>query len=279
MKKLYFSILLALSVFITNAQVPTCSLDPTFLAMPKAGIWPDSATNFISGTVGQPYIQNITAKVPDDTIQGPLRFCFTRFVLLTPTVVSNYNLPPGLNFGSSTSSVVGTVLNGAPSFSFPAKANNCVSIYGTPTTAGTYSLKLIVEAYATSTLALGNCPTNPNYSAGLKISTSYLNYYIINIQPPTGLNEQVSSKSFDLQNAPNPFTGKTTIKFNVKDESAATLKVFDVLGKTIYSDSFKTKYGENAYEFDGSKLTSGIYFYTITYKNFSETKRMIISSN
>lgn len=277
MKKLYFTILLALSVFITNAQVPTCSLNPTFIAGPKNGVYPDSVTNFMSGTVGVPYIQNITVKVPLDTIQA-LKFCFNRVTLSTPTNVANYNLPPGLQFGSSTSAVLNGTVNGAQSLKFPGNANNCASIYGTPTTAGTYTLQLKVDTYATLQ-AIGNCPTSPNVSGGTNLNSQVLKYYIITINGPAGINEQVNSKSFDLQNAPNPFTGKTTIKFNVKDESSVTLKVFDVLGKTIHTDSFKTKYGENAYEFDGSKLNSGIYFYTIAYKNFSETKRMIISSN
>lgn len=277
MKKIYYSFLLALSVFILNAQVPTCSLNPTFIAGPKNGVYPDSVTNFISGTVGVPYIQNITVKVPLDTIQA-LKFCFNRVTLSTPTTVANYNLPPGLVFGSSTPAVLNGTVNGAQSLKFPGNANNCASIYGTPTTAGTYTLQLKVDTYATLQ-AIGNCTPTPNVNGGTNLNSQVLKYYIITIQPPAGINEQISSRSFDLQNAPNPFTGKTTFKFMVKDESNANIKVFDVLGKTIYSDSFKTKYGENAYEFDGSKLTGGIYFYTITYKNFSETKRMIISSN
>ncbi len=89
----------------------------------------------------------------------------------------------------------------------------------------------------------------------------------------------INSKSLELTNIPNPFTGKTLIKFNVKDQSSMDIKIRDVLGKTVFTDNIKTKFGENAYEFDGSKLNTGIYFYTISYKNYSETKRMIIASN
>ncbi|MBL7917211.1 MAG: hypothetical protein JNM96_02365, partial [Bacteroidia bacterium] len=191
MKKIYLLLSILFAINVGKAQVPTCSLDPVFLAMPKAGIWPDSATNFVSGTVGVPYLQNITAKVPDDTIQSIIKFCFTRFVMSTPTTAVNYDLPPGLNFASSTASVNNGILNGAPSFSFPAKANNCASIYGTPTAAGSYTLKLVIEAYATSTTVAGNCPVTPNYGGGLKISTSNLGYYIINISPSAGINESV----------------------------------------------------------------------------------------
>lgn len=278
MRKIYFAIVSILFIQFLAAQVPTCSLDPVFIAGPKDGVWPDSVTNLSSGTVNQPYVQNLTIKVPLDTIQSPLKFCFNRVVLVTPTNVANYNLPPGLNFGSSTSIVNNGTVNGAVSLKFPGNANNCASIYGTPTVAGTYTLKLQTETYATLQ-AVGNCAPSPNITGGTKLNTTILGYYIIKIDPPAGLNELVNSNSFELRNVPNPFNGKTAIKFNVHDESNIHLKVRDVLGKTIYSDSFKTKFGENTYEFDGSKLPQGIYFYTISYKNYSETKRMIITVN
>ncbi|MBL7916999.1 MAG: T9SS type A sorting domain-containing protein, partial [Bacteroidia bacterium] len=85
--------------------------------------------------------------------------------------------------------------------------------------------------------------------------------------------------TFDLKNQPNPFTGKTNIHFNVKDKSKAKIVVYDLFGKEIFADNFDTNFGANVYEFDGSKLSSGIYFYTIHYKNYSETKRMVIAEN
>ncbi len=276
MKKLYFLLILSAFTQISKAQVPTCSLNPTFIAGPKDGVYPDSLTNFISGTVGQPYIQNITVKVPLDTIQS-LKFCFNRVVLSTPTNVANYNLPPGLFFGSSTAAVANGTISGAISLKFPGNANNCASIYGTPTTAGTYTLRLQTDTYATFTV--GTCASSPNINGGTKLNTTILGYYIITISPLAGVNEVINSKSLELTNVPNPFTGKTIIKFNVKDQSSMDIKIRDVLGKTVFTDNIKTKFGENAYEFDGSKLNTGIYFYTISYKNYSETKRMIIASN
>jgi hypothetical protein len=278
MKKIYFLFCILFAINSSKAQVPTCSLDPVFLAMTKDGVWPDSVTNFMSGTVGVPYVQNITVKVPIDTIQGPLKFCFNRVVLSTPTTAVNYNLPPGLFFGSSTAAVLNGTVNGAQSLKFPGNANNCASIYGTPTTAGTYTLFLKTDTYATLQ-AIGNCTPNPNVNGGTNLNTTVLDYYVITISPPAGINEEVFTKTFGLKNQPNPFTGKTTISFNVKDKSKANIKVVDVLGKEIFADTFETNFGANNYEFDGSKLNSGIYFYTISYKNYSETKRMVIAEN
>src|SRR5688572_13999360 len=101
MKKIYLVLISIVFLQSIKAQVPTCSLNPTFIAGPKNGVFPDSATNLVGGTVGQFYEQNLTVKVPLDTVQPPFKFCFNRVVLLTPTTAVNYNLPPGLNFGSS----------------------------------------------------------------------------------------------------------------------------------------------------------------------------------
>lgn len=280
MKKLYpvLSLMLIFAFAAKSQTVPTCSLDPAFIASNNVGIWPDSATNFMSGTVGVPYVQNITVKVPLDTVSSSVKFCFNRFVLTNPTGTVNYGLPPGLNFGSSTPIVVtGSVINGAPAFKFPGNANNCASIYGTPTTAGSYTLHLKVDAYAT-VQPFGNCPSSPNVNGGSNISTSYLDYYIINIAAATGLQE-IGKNVFNLENVPNPFSNSTTIRFFLAAEGIAKLEVHNMLGKLIYSTDVNGQPGNNEYVFNGKNLSNGMYFYTIKHKNFSETKRMILYNN
>ncbi len=281
MNKIYFSLaILFATLFNLNAQVPTCSLNPTFIASNKNGIWPDSATNFIQGTVGVPYIQNITVKVPKDTNSIIGKMCFNRFVLSNPTGTVNYGLPPGLNFGSSTTSLANGTINGSPSFKFPGNANNCASIYGTPTTAGTYTLKLKVDAYATPALTFGgNCPASPNVSGGTNVSSQQLNYYIIKINANTTGITEVGKNAFNLTNVPNPFINKTTIKFFVIEPAEAEVIVHNLLGKQVYSTKVNAQPGDNEVEFDGTNLSNGIYFYTLKYNNFNETKRMILTGN
>lgn len=273
MKKI-FTLALVIATNFIIAQTPTCSLNPTFIASTKVGIWPDSATNFVQGTVGVPYVQNITVKVPIDTVTGFGTFCFNR-VVLSNTIVTNYNLPPGLNFGSSTAAVANGSIAGAPSFKFPGGANNCASIFGTPTTAGTYTLSLVVQPYVSP--KFGNCPSPANVSGGSALtSPTTLNYYIIKINAATSIKEDVNSKSLNITNMPNPFSGKTQIKFTVKDEAQAKLTVYNLLGNKIYANVFKTSYGENNYELDATDWANGIYLYTIQYKNYTETKRLVV---
>ncbi len=276
MKKIYLFLFIAL-IGIANAQVPTCSLNPTFIASNKVGIFPDSATNFLQGTVGIPYVQNITVKVPKDTTSAGIKFCFNRFILSNPTATTNYKLPPGLNFGVIPVALQNGTINAAPSFKFPGNANNCAVIYGTPTTAGTYTLSLKIDAYATPTL--GSCSPSPNVSGGSVVSTQTLNYYIIKINPNTTGLKEIGKNSFNLQNIPNPFSNKTNVKFFVSEPAPVKLTVYNTLGDLVYSTTINAEPGDNDYLLNADNWNNGMYFYTIKYKNFTETKRMILFNN
>lgn len=56
-----------------------------------------------------------------------------------------------------------------------------------------------------------------------------------------------------------------------------TLKVYNVLGTEVAElvNSEKEK-GNHEVEFNGSNLSSGIYFYTLTQGNRQETKKMLL---
>ncbi len=283
MKNIYLT-LIAITITLTSVlaqTVPTCSLNPTFISSNKIGIWPDSATNFISGTVGVPYEQNITVKIPKDTNSTLGLACFNRFVLSNPTGNINYNLPPGLNFGSSTSALANGTINAAPSLKFPGNANNCGSIFGTPTTAGSYTLHLSVQPYVTlAAFSGGVCSASPNVSGGSALTAAQLlNYYIINIAPPVGLQEIGKDKMGLYQNYPNPFSSTTEIKFYVEGEDDATITVYNALGSIVNQQTIKTTLGENKVTFNASALSSGTYIYSLKYKNAITTKRMIVINN
>ena len=86
--------------------------------------------------------------------------------------------------------------------------------------------------------------------------------------------------SFSLhQNYPNPFNPKTVISYQLSAICKVSLKVYDTLGNEIatlvdeikpagkYSSTFSTL---------GSTLVSGVYFYTLTAGNYTETKKMVL---
>lgn len=87
------------------------------------------------------------------------------------------------------------------------------------------------------------------------------------------------------QNYPNPFNPVTIIKYSIpevtlsqpKDDKLVTLKVYDVLGNEIVTlvNEYKPA-GIYEVEFDGSKLSSGVYFYKLTSGNYSQLKKMVL---
>lgn len=97
---------------------------------------------------------------------------------------------------------------------------------------------------------------------------------ILNIQ-------QISTEIPDdfklYQNFPNPFNPVTTIRFKVKSSGFITLKVFDIKGTEITTlVTQKLHSGEYKYNFNGSDLASGIYFYSLAVDGIIlDTKKMM----
>ncbi len=80
-----------------------------------------------------------------------------------------------------------------------------------------------------------------------------------------------------LQNYPNPFNPTTEISFDLPKESNVKLSVFNVLGQKV-ADLLNEKLsaGTHSVKFDGSNLTSGIYFYKMQSNGFTAIKKMIL---
>ncbi|MCY7363220.1 MAG: T9SS type A sorting domain-containing protein, partial [Ignavibacteria bacterium] len=106
---------------------------------------------------------------------------------------------------------------------------------------------------------------------------------------------QISSNTPDRfslsQNYPNPFNSITHLEFacpparqGISPASRqggelgfVSLKVYDILGNVV-ADLVNGKKNPGSYEveFDGSNLSSGIYFYKLETASFIETKRMVL---
>ena len=78
-------------------------------------------------------------------------------------------------------------------------------------------------------------------------------------------NKNILNKEIILyQNYPNPFNPTTTIKFALSQAGAVKVNIYNVRGGKIAEvvNGYK-KAGYHTVEFDGSKFTSGIYFYSL----------------
>ncbi len=91
----------------------------------------------------------------------------------------------------------------------------------------------------------------------------------------TNYSEKIPDNFYLSQNYPNPFNPATRISFGVKETGFVSLKVFDMLGREV-SNLVNKELKPGTYEvtFRGDNLTSGIYFYKLTAKNFTQTKRL-----
>jgi trimeric autotransporter adhesin len=80
------------------------------------------------------------------------------------------------------------------------------------------------------------------------------------------------------QNYPNPFNPVTNIKFNIPKNDVITLKIYDIQGKEVESlfNNINMQAGTYSVVFDGTKLSSGVYFYKLMTKEFTETKKMLM---
>ncbi len=85
--------------------------------------------------------------------------------------------------------------------------------------------------------------------------------------------------NFELyQNYPNPFNPETKIKFSISKFSKVQIKLFDITGKEIgVLKDEKLNSGEYETIFNGSYLTSGVYFYGLYINGLLiDTKKLIL---
>ncbi|PKL83487.1 MAG: hypothetical protein CVV24_04810, partial [Ignavibacteriae bacterium HGW-Ignavibacteriae-3] len=79
------------------------------------------------------------------------------------------------------------------------------------------------------------------------------------------------------QNYPNPFNPTTTIRYDIPKAGFVKISVYDILGREVRVLVNEEK-NQGIYQvnFDAKYLASGIYFYTIRTKDFTQSKKMIL---
>ncbi len=90
-----------------------------------------------------------------------------------------------------------------------------------------------------------------------------------------------------FQNYPNPFNPETWFPYNLAEQAEVVLKIYDVRGGLVrqlniglqeagsYRSQEKAAYWDGRDAF-GTKVASGMYFYTFTAGDFESTRRMVI---
>lgn len=96
----------------------------------------------------------------------------------------------------------------------------------------------------------------------------------------TGINESTNHpQNYILeQNYPNPFNPVTNIRFSIPRADNVTLKIYNMQGKEIesYYDNSRLNAGTYTVFFDGTKLSSGVYFCKLESARFLMVKKMVL---
>jgi Secretion system C-terminal sorting domain len=203
---------------------------------------------------------------------------------LAPGATGNYELTisggPLVRAGTDIAASSGTLkpvssdlhlLSGDLTHSSPkAPSNGMVTFqfkYTAPSSAGTQTL------YANGNSVNGDGKDNSQDKWNFAPNKTVV---ITNATGIAGGNNLV--KNFTLeQNYPNPFNPSTVIGYQIPMGSYVTLKIYDALGREI-AELVNDRESAGTYKvnFNGSRLPSGIYFYTLTSGNYKSTKKMLL---
>ena len=148
------------------------------------------------------------------------------------------------------------------------------------------------SSYTTATTVNGTTIAGMEYSEYHDISTACTTFNAPTVQTArantcfvintvTGTGSQVGSAiptAYSLsQNYPNPFNPVTRINFSVPKQGFVNLKIYDVLGREVKTlvNEVKTP-GVYSVDFNGTELSSGVYFYRMESNGFTDIKRMML---
>ncbi len=230
---LIISILFAL--LITAPLSGQCTPDPGCVDIDEPGQYcPEVFPLLIQD---EPYDQTMTFILPVNQydVGGTIYF------LDSVAVDSVKNIPPGMVYSSN-------------SLGYATGKPYCSNLSGTPTAKGTYAINIHMRAFATpeggSQVELG--PFLDDTSM------------VITVNVPTGLDPWQADDFKVLPVAPNPFSEYTRMGFSTPHDDRIKLQVYNILGELMHEESQGASPGEHHFEFNGSMLLPGTYFYRVT---------------
>lgn len=123
---------------------------------------------------------------------------------------------------------------------------------------------------------LNFCDSKDTNSIWVAASNGKLLKYNFNYIGIQQISSEVPAKFLLHQNYPNPFNPETNLEFDIPLPGEIKIIINDVTGREVFKlNEFKSA-GKYIFKFNGNALTSGIYFYSIEFDGFRESKKMIL---
>ncbi len=206
-----------------------------------------------------------------------VKFQHTTLTSLTAWVTTGWT-----NAYSGTYTVPGTgwqyITLQTPYFTYNGTSNLLVEVCFDNSSYTSYS-----PVYATNISNMCRGYYTDNQSGCTMTSGSNLTYRpntCFTMTPATGVsgNTNYIPAQYSLQqNYPNPFNPVTRINFDIPKQGLVTLKVYDVLGREVKALVNEVKApGVYSVDFNGTELSSGVYFYKLESNGFSDIKKMML---
>lgn len=244
---------------------------------------PGASVNIIEAFSSDLHISNLTVKENAVLNLKNTNTAYTPSVYLS----GNVNINGTFKFAEETSNKFNIVFNGINTQNI--SGNGVILI---PSNLNRFELKNTISLHRALTV---NCPVTINR---YEIITNGFNF---TFNPEYGnpfngsktvnsgngptesshistINSNIPSEFSISQNYPNPFNPETKIDFSLPVDSKVNIKVYDITGKSV-AELINGNYsaGTHTVNFNGSNLSSGIYFYTITAGSYIKTNKMILN--
>ncbi len=150
------------------------------------------------------------------------------------------------------------------------------------TISGPFSMNLGDTAEVVIALVGGTGDNNLSSITNLRYNTKsaslFYNYFVedmtagkIQVTPPDRTKPDLIPDNYVLyQNYPNPFNSGTTIKYDLPEAAFVSLVLYDILGREVKRlVNEEQQAGKYSVKFEAGDLSSGVYFYKISFNNLS----------
>ncbi len=134
----------------------------------------------------------------------------------------------------------------------------------------------------TTVKGVGNSNTNQHYQMLDKNAANGLTYYRLTQTDYDGTTKQLgvvtvsrNTTVFVSTIEPNPASNLVSLSFDSPQVATATLLVYDVVGKLVYTQQLNTTAGNNKLTLDVSSYAVGTYFVTINTPNGTSTVKLL----